>query len=112
MFPATAEDIHLTAPMPGHLEGHVGRAPKSVKAQPLAGLDLAQPEGSIADDTGAEQRSCFLVRKDLWDGIGELFASHHVLGIAPIHVIAGEFRIRAEIFPALSTELTSSAGAV
>ena len=53
---AAGEDVDLAAPVTRHLDGDVGRTPEAVEAQPLAGLDLTQPQCPVADDPGAEKR--------------------------------------------------------
>ena len=50
------EDVDLAAPMTRHLDGDMGRAPEAVEAQPLAELDITQPQRPVADDPGAEKR--------------------------------------------------------
>ena len=59
----------------------------------------------VADDAGAEERSCLHVGKALWDGVGKVLGDHHCLGVATVGVETGELRVRAQVLQPPLAEL-------
>ena len=99
-------DIDFASPVPGHLNGDVGRPAEAIQAETLAGPDAAELERPVADDAGTEQRGRFLISKDLRDAIGERFGDHRILRIPAVHVEPRELRRLAQVFASAPAEPT------
>jgi len=77
---------------------------ETVKPQPLAGLDVAQPERPITNNPRAQQRSHLWVRKTLGKRVGERLGHYRGLRVPTVHIPAREPSLLAEIllpFPAV-----------
>ena len=65
MLLAPGEDEHPGAPVPGDLEGDVGRGPEAVEPESPAPLEPAHRQGPVSDDPRAHERRGFLVAEPL-----------------------------------------------
>ena len=74
--------------------------------------DADQPQAAVADDAGAEQRSCRHRRHAGRQTIDEPGRRHRVLGEAAVHVPAGEERVLAEVLLPAPTEPAGLVGLV
>jgi hypothetical protein len=72
--------------------------------------DARPPEGAVADDAGAEQRSRLTRRKRFGQRVGEGFGHGRPLGVAAIPVPAGELGLQAEILRTPLAEAARPAG--
>src|SRR5205823_11178504 len=94
-----------TALVAGNLGDDVRRVAKAIETNPLR--VAGQPQGAIADQSRAEQWRRLQVRIVLRQGKTEALIGDEVLGIAAIEVVAGEFRLQAQV-DRKSTRLNSS----
>jgi hypothetical protein len=109
VFFAPGKDIDLAAPVDSHLDSNMSRSSEPVEAQALAGLYLAQAQGSVADNSGTKERCGFLIREYFWNGIGKFLGDDYVLSITAVHMIASEAGGFTEvlIFPQAEHALTA-----
>ncbi len=74
--------------------------------------DADQPQAAVADDAGAEQRSCRHRRHAGRETVDEPGRRHRVLGEAAVDVPAGEQRVLAEVLLAARAEPAGPVGLV
>jgi hypothetical protein len=87
----------------------MSRSSEPVEAQALAGLYLAQAQGSVADNSGTKERCSFLIREYFWNRIGKFFGNDYVLSITAVYMIASEAGGFTEVlvFPLAEHALTA-----
>jgi hypothetical protein len=109
VFFAPGKDIDLAVPVDSHLDSNMCRSSEPVEAQALAGLYLAQAQGSVADNSSTEERCGFLIREYFWNGIAKLLGDDYVLSVAAVYMIASEAGGFTEvlIFPLAERALTA-----
>ena len=95
---AARENEDINALMSRHLNHKVSRGAESVEPKILPGTNRAEPVRAIPDDAGTKQRRSAYIRERRRNRIAEFGGSNGVLSISAVDVIAGEARLRAEIF--------------
>jgi hypothetical protein len=95
--------------VPGDLDRDMGRRAEAIQSQALTRLHAAEAQGTIADDTGAQQRRRLFITKDRRNRVGEALGHDGILGVSAIDVIAGERSQSAEILPSATAEFAASA---
>ena len=98
--------------MAGHHQYQVRRGAKPGQPEGLAVTQTRQPQRTIADGAGAQQRRGLDVREDGGDGVGEGGRHGHQLGVSAVGIAAGGAKIRAEVFIAGQAGRALTAGRV
>ena len=89
---------HAPALVRRHLADDVGRGAEAVEADPLR--VAAEPQRSIADQPGTEQRRRLQIRVALGDREAVALVGDRLLGVSPVELVAGEPGPLAEVLPA------------
>src|SRR5260370_23793078 len=101
-------DFHF--PVPSHLNRHVRGCSETIEAQPSSGFDRREPQRSKSDDSGAKERCGLLVGKSLRNDVDKILGRDDVLGITPVHAVAGELRTVAQILRPCTAVFAGSIG--
>ena len=104
------QHVHLGALGDRDLRREVGAGAEAVDAQPTTGRQLGAQQGPVADDAGAQQRSCLLVGEAVRQSVGECLWHHGELGVAAVGVPPGVARLLAEVLPTGTAETAYPAG--
>src|ERR1700756_3666552 len=95
--------VHLHAPMPRHLNCHMGGSAEAVKSQLAAGLDPRKPQRAKSNNPRAKERRRLFVRKSFRNGINKPLWRDNVFRIPAVHRITSKLRRIAQILRARST---------
>ena len=98
------EDVYPETLGQGELGGQVGAAAEAVDPEATAVRHVGALQGAVADDAGAEQGSGRLVGQAVGNPVGVGLVDQTLLGVATVHVPAGEGRVQAQVLPALTAE--------
>ena len=91
--------------MARHLNGEMGAGAKAVETETAARLDLAQAQGTVANDARTEQGRCFGISERAGQGECVAFVDDEIFSIAAVCIEAGKARLLAEIFQPLPAEI-------
>src|SRR6202050_4717586 len=81
------------------------RAAESIKAHRHARLDRRALDGAVSNDSRAQQRRRFFIAKRVGNAIREVFSNRRAFGVSTIVIVAGEFRVGAEVLaPAFAVD--------
>ena len=94
---AAREHEDLASPMPRHLNGQMRRGTEAKQSQPLPGPHAREPQRAIPNDAGAQQRGGVRVVERPGQRIHVVGPRHQVLRVSPVHVIAGEHDLSAQV---------------
>jgi hypothetical protein len=92
------------------LRRQVRRRAEAVDAEPARWRQLAEPQGPVADDPGAQQGRRVHVVVALRQPVGEPFVDEAELGVSTVGVPAGEQRRAAEVLLTVPAEPAAAAG--
>src|ERR1035437_2347203 len=110
MRSAPAHDKHAASPVAKHLDRKMSRAAEAVESDRRTGPDLSALDCAKPDNSGAQQRRRFLIAERIGKSIGEILPHDGPFAVAAVVVVAGEARVRAEIFAPATTIDANAAG--
>src|SRR5262245_10426479 len=102
-------DIDLAAPVPRNLDGDMRGRAKPIETEPLTWLDSTQTQGSIADNSGAEEGGCFFIAEDRRDRIGKWSWDARIFCVTAINLITGKFGALTKVFSPGRAKFTDTA---
>ena len=110
---APGKDIDFAFPIEGHLDGDMGRSPKTIQTKALSRLYFTQTEGSITDDSRAEKRCGFcIIYLSFRYNIDKFFRNNHVFSKPAIDVASCKAGCYTEILVSPEAELALAAGRI